>query len=122
MGLGLVLLRAWASSPPVAPVVQGSPSEIAAAEDDATAMADKLVQQAEQQRQANQYEQSLQTYDQALALNSDLAVAHWGRCYSLNQLQQFEAAIPACDRALALNPDYADAIALRAQIRRQQGR
>lgn len=120
MGLGLVLLRAWASSPPVAPVVQGSPSEITAAEDDATAMADKLVQQAEQQRQANQYEQSLQTYDQALALNSDLAVAHWGRCYSLNQLQQFEAAIPACDRAIALAPNDARALSSKGFSLQQQ--
>lgn len=86
-----------ASSPtPAAPAV---PSETAV-----------LLAQADQQRSQNQFQQAIQSYDQAIALDANLSQAHWGRCYSLNRLKQFDNAVAACDRALKLNPSYAEAL------------
>lgn len=70
----------------------------------------QLISQAEQQRSTKQYQQAIDTYDQAIALDPKSAEAHWGRCYSLNYLQQKEDAIAACDTALALRPNYPEAL------------
>jgi serine/threonine protein kinase len=69
-----------------------------------------LLQQAEPLRQTGQFQKAIALYDQAIKLNSNLAEAYWGRCYSLNRLQQPAAAIVACDRALQLKPDYVEAL------------
>ncbi|MEO0827928.1 MAG: serine/threonine-protein kinase [Cyanobacteria bacterium J06635_15] len=65
----------------------------------------ELLSQADELRDSGQYQDALVMYDQAIADQPDSAAAHWGRCYSLNQLQQAESAISACDQAIALNQD-----------------
>jgi serine/threonine protein kinase/regulator of sirC expression with transglutaminase-like and TPR domain len=105
LAASFVLFRACTSSPPVTTTANAALSASTDAAGDPVLIAEDLVQQAEQQRQAGQYGPALNTFDQAIEHNPDLAVAHWGRCYSLNQLQQFEAAMAACDRASALAPE-----------------
>jgi serine/threonine protein kinase len=64
-----------------------------------------VLTSANQQREAENFQQALDAYNQAIALNPDRADAHWGRCYSLNRLQQAEEALKSCDRALELAPE-----------------
>ncbi len=64
-----------------------------------------LLNQAEDLRQADQADEALTLYDEAIASAPDNAEAHWGRCYSLNVLQRSEEAIAACDQSLALEPN-----------------
>lgn len=69
-----------------------------------------LLAQADRFRTAKQYAEAIKVYDQTIAQNSKSAQAHWGKCYSLNQLQQYQQAMAACDRALAVNANDAQAI------------
>jgi serine/threonine protein kinase len=82
--------------------------------------AESLLEEAEDLRQAGEYEKAILVYDQAIELQSDLAPAYWGRCYSLNQLGQPEQALVACNDALAYKSDYADALVSKADALRQQ--
>lgn len=82
----------------------------------------QLLAQAEQQRTAKQYQQAIDTYDQAIALDPKSAEAHWGRCYSLNYLQRSQDAISACDAALALRSDYPEALWSKGYALEQQQR
>jgi eukaryotic-like serine/threonine-protein kinase len=52
----------------------------------------------------------LAAFEGAIALNPDLAQAHWGRCTSLNLMGQYTQAIEACDRALKIEPKYPEAL------------
>ena len=65
----------------------------------------EILSQANELRDGGDYQQALALYDQAIASEPESAVAHWGRCYSLNRLQQAASAIAACDQAIALNAD-----------------
>jgi serine/threonine protein kinase/Tfp pilus assembly protein PilF len=104
LGSGLLVFRACVSSPPATTMTETAPPATAAPDArDPARLAEAQVEQAEHQRQAGHYQPALDHYDQAIAHAPDLAIAHWGRCYSLNQLQQFEAAIAACDQAIALD-------------------
>jgi eukaryotic-like serine/threonine-protein kinase len=69
----------------------------------------ELLSEADRLRQAGQYQQALNLYDQAIARKPS-AQAYWGRCYSLNSLQQPEDAIASCNQALALKPNYPEAL------------
>ncbi|NEO16535.1 MULTISPECIES: tetratricopeptide repeat protein [unclassified Moorena] len=70
----------------------------------------ELNSQGESLRQAGKYQQALMTYEKAIARDSNLAEAHWGRCYSLNSLGRTPEGLAACDQALALKPDYPEAL------------
>jgi eukaryotic-like serine/threonine-protein kinase len=85
-------------------VISPSPSP------DPTAQAAALLTQANQLRERKKFEQALDVYGKAIALNAKSPEAHWGRCYSLNTLEKFTPAIAACDAALKLNPNYAEAL------------
>lgn len=82
--------------------------------------AESLLAEAEDLRQAGEYEKAILVYNQAIELQSDLAPAYWGRCYSLNQLGQPEQALVACNDALAYQSDYAEALVSKADALRQQ--
>lgn len=82
--------------------------------------AESLLSEAEDLRKAGDYEEAIEVYDQALALQSDLAPAYWGRCYSLNELGQPELALVACNDALAYQSNYAEALVSKADALRQQ--
>lgn len=72
--------------------------------------ATELLSQADRLREAENYQEAIATYEKAIALNANEAKAHWGLCYSLNQMLKPQDAIAACDRALAINPDYPEAL------------
>ncbi|ERN41849.1 serine/threonine protein kinase [Rubidibacter lacunae KORDI 51-2] len=65
----------------------------------------ELVTRADELRAREQYAEAIAQYDRAIAEGADSADAHWGRCYSLNQLQRFDTALSACNRALAIAPE-----------------
>ena len=62
-----------------------------------------LLSEANNLRESEQYPQALAKYDEAIAAQPESAVAHWGRCYSLNRMQQLDQAIASCDQAIALD-------------------
>ena len=70
----------------------------------------ELLNRAEQQRQAGDYQEALESYDKAIAISQTVPEAHWGRCYSLNKLGKLELAQAACERAIALKPEYPEAL------------
>jgi serine/threonine protein kinase len=80
------------------------------------------LEEANTLRESGQYEEALAAYDEAIALNPDLAEAYWGRCHSLNELGQPTEATVACNDALALRANYAAAIWGKANALRQQDR
>jgi eukaryotic-like serine/threonine-protein kinase len=82
--------------------------------------AKELVSQADELREKGEYQKALSLYDQAIALNSKMATAYWGRCYSLNKLGKPAEAIVSCNDALDLNPDYAEALWSKGQALEQQ--
>lgn len=104
-----------------APASSPDPSPSAPASPDLKTQATALLAQADQFRTQNQFQQAVQVYDQAIALDPNLPEAHWGRCYSLNTLQQFDTAIAACDAALKLNSSYAEALWSKGYALDQQG-
>ncbi|MEO1068567.1 MAG: tetratricopeptide repeat protein [Cyanobacteria bacterium J06638_6] len=71
---------------------------------------DDLLAEADELRDRNQYQAAIQVYDQLLERTPDISEAHWGQCYSFNQLQNYGLAVEACDRALAIAPDNSQAL------------
>jgi serine/threonine protein kinase/regulator of sirC expression with transglutaminase-like and TPR domain len=69
-----------------------------------------LLSQADRFRKAESYQEAIGSYERAIALKPGEATAHWGLCYSLNQMGKFTEAIAACDQALALKPNYPEAL------------
>ncbi|MEC4892313.1 MAG: serine/threonine-protein kinase [Oscillatoria sp. PMC 1051.18] len=71
--------------------------------------ADELLLKADELRKAEKYLKAIATYQQAIALDSQIPEAYWGLCYSLNQTLASRRALEACNRALELNPNYPEA-------------
>lgn len=88
------------------PTASPSPS----AQPDQVTQINTLLAQATQQREAKQYQSSLNLYQQVAQLDAKSAEAHWGQCYNLNFMNQFGAAIAACNTALKLRPNYPEAL------------
>ncbi|MBF1999363.1 MAG: tetratricopeptide repeat protein [Synechococcales cyanobacterium M58_A2018_015] len=82
----------------------------------------ELLAKADKLRQAEQYEEALAVYDQAIALRSDYAEAYAGRCETLNQLKRPEEAIVSCNDALAYKPNYPEALWSQGNARLLQNR
>lgn len=82
--------------------------------------ATELLSQADRLRDAENYQEAIATYEKAIALNANEAKAHWGLCYSLNQMGKPTEAIAACDRALAINPNYPEALWSKGNALHQQ--
>ena len=70
----------------------------------------EFLSQADSLREAGNYEEALKIYNQVIESNSQVAEAHWGRCYSLNKLQLYQDAVSACEQALNINPQYPEAL------------
>ncbi|MBE9179706.1 tetratricopeptide repeat protein [Oculatella sp. LEGE 06141] len=69
-----------------------------------------VLNQANRLRTGERYNESLQLYDQAIALDATNVEALWGRCYNLNRLQRVEEAIASCDAALQIEPNNPQAL------------
>jgi serine/threonine protein kinase/Tfp pilus assembly protein PilF len=80
----------------------------------------ELLDRADRQRQAGDYQNALASYDKAIARNPRVPEVHWGRCYSLNELGRLEAALAACERALTLKPEYPEALSSQGYALTQQ--
>lgn len=70
----------------------------------------ELVKQGDRLLQSRLYGDALKLFDRAIALKSDFAEAHAGRCEALNGLQRPEDAIVSCDDALAYKRGYPEAL------------
>ena len=99
-----------ASAPNTAPSSSTNSQPVAAPPSPAQPAIAPLLAEAESLRTAKQPEKALTVYEQAIAQDANNAEAHWGRCYSLNQLQRAGEALTACDKALALNPKSPEAL------------
>ncbi|NEO33849.1 MAG: tetratricopeptide repeat protein [Symploca sp. SIO3C6] len=82
--------------------------------------AQEFLKQANELKEAQEYSQALEVYEQAISSNPNLAPAYWGKCYTLNKLQQPALAIVACNDALAIKPDYAEAVWSKGNALEQQ--
>lgn len=107
-----------AASPTASPAV-AAPVKVAAPA--AKPSVDELLAKASELRDRNQYSDALQVYDQLLTQTPEKVEAHWGQCYSLNQLQNYGQAIEACDRALAIAPDHIQSLWSKGYALEQQG-
>ncbi|NEP13660.1 MAG: tetratricopeptide repeat protein [Symploca sp. SIO2C1] len=84
----------------------------------------EFLSQADSLRKVGNYQEALEIYNQLLEGNSQVAEAHWGRCYSLNKLELYQDAVSACEQALDINPEYPEALSSKGfalnQLRRHQ--
>jgi serine/threonine protein kinase len=80
----------------------------------------QLLSQADRLRQDENYAEAITAYQKVIAAKPDEAKAHWGLCYSLNQMGQPQEAITQCDQALALNPNDAQALWSKGNALHQQ--
>jgi tetratricopeptide (TPR) repeat protein len=62
------------------------------------------------------FEEALASYDQALAIKPDFALAFYNRGITLQSLQRFDEALTSYGRALAINPSYPDALRNRGSL------
>jgi eukaryotic-like serine/threonine-protein kinase len=68
------------------------------------------VKEARDLQDQKEFQQAIQAYDQAIAVQPNDAEAHAGRCEAFNQLEQPEDAIVSCNDALAYRPNYPEAL------------
>ncbi|HEY9634114.1 MAG TPA: tetratricopeptide repeat protein [Coleofasciculaceae cyanobacterium] len=99
------------TSPTATPVPKPTPRKPEAKE---------LLSQADRLREKGEYQEALSLYDQTIKLNSKMAKAYWGRCYSLNKLRKPAEAIVACNDAIDLDPRYAEALWSKGNALEQQ--
>jgi len=82
------------------------------------------LSQADNLREAGNYQEALEIYNQVIEANSQVAEAHRGRCYSLNKLELYQEAISACEQAININPQYPEALSSKGyalnQLQRHQ--
>lgn len=111
IGLTVLALIGWNATrtPQPKPITQANAPAVSPSPNP-SAQVEQLLTQAEQQQSAKQHQSALDTYDQAIALDSKSSKAHWGRCYNLNYLQRSQDAIAACNNALTLRSDYPEAL------------
>ncbi|MEM1253925.1 MAG: tetratricopeptide repeat protein [Cyanobacteria bacterium P01_H01_bin.21] len=81
----------------------------------------ELLAKASELRDRNQYKDALAIYTQLVERSPEQPEAHWGECYSHNQLQNYGQAVEACDRALTLAPDNVQALWSKGYALEQQG-
>lgn len=67
------------------------------------------------------YEEAIATYDKAIELNPNDAVAYYNKGNALNKLKRYEEAIAAYDKAIELDPYYTDAYNKKADALNKRG-
>ena len=113
------------ASPPASNAAPPTPAAAQPAAKPATKPAaqpavNELLAKAQELRDRNQFSDALQVYDQLLEQHPDKAEAHWGQCYSWNNLQNYGEAVAACDRALAIAPDHIQSLLSKGYALEQQ--
>lgn len=111
VGFLVVLLRP--TLPPKSPPssLTASPAAPSVAPTQATSnQVTNLITQANQLRETDRFQEALNAYNRAIALDINSSEAYWGKCYSLNALEKPTEAIAFCDKALTLNADYPEAL------------
>ncbi|MEM9004352.1 MAG: tetratricopeptide repeat protein [Cyanobacteria bacterium P01_F01_bin.86] len=111
-----------ASSPATVPPTAQPVSQVSTEAAPPQASSASQLNEANTLREGGQYLEALELYDAAIAGQPNSVTAHWGRCYSLNQLQQLEAAIEACDQAIALDGNDPRPLASKGFALQQQQR
>ena len=110
------------ASPDTASDKPESPKTTADSPNEAQAPAvSELLAKASELRDRNQYKDALAIYTRLVERSPDQPEAHWGKCYSHNQLQNYGQAVEACDRALAISPDNVQALWSKGYALEQQG-
>ena len=69
-----------------------------------------LYKQGNALRDQNKYQEAIETYDKALALNANFAEALYDKGLALHNLNKFDEAIECYEKAISINPKYIDAI------------
>ncbi len=87
---------------------------------DSEKQAAALLSQGDRLRQAENYQEAITSYEKAITLKPDVAEAHWGLCYSLNQVGKPKEASAECDQALSLKPNYAEALTSKGNALHQE--
>lgn len=82
----------------------------------------EFLSKADGLRQEKKYPEALISYNQVIARNINIAEAHWGRCYSLNELNRSQEALISCDKAIALKPNYPEAYSSKGNALEQNGK
>jgi tetratricopeptide (TPR) repeat protein len=98
---------------PAANVVPSTPSTAAAAaavpSSDAVARAEQFKASGNTLLQARKYEEALRDYDQAIALNANVAIYHANKAAALSFLNRHADAVDAAERAILVDPGYTKA-------------
>lgn len=61
-------------------------------------------------RTQNKYQEAIEAYDKAIAVNANYAEALYDKGLALHNLNKFQEAIECYDKAIAINPKYLEAI------------
>jgi tetratricopeptide (TPR) repeat protein len=72
--------------------------------------ANELYSQGNALRSQNKYQEAIEAYDKALALNASFAEALYDKGLALHNLNKFQEAIECYDKAIASKQNYLDAI------------
>ena len=67
----------------------------------------ELIEEADRLRNKKEYKESIDLYDEALAIDSQQKEGWFGKGFLLVELERYEEAITAYDKALEIDPDYA---------------
>ncbi|WP_424095029.1 protein kinase domain-containing protein [Moorena producens] len=122
LGVGLLLWKTFLSAQPTGENTNYKTDYKTNYKTEATVTGEQVLEEADQLRKSQQYQEALILYDQAIAKKADFAEAYWGKCYSLNKLQQPEMAVVACNDALHFKPNYPEAVWSLGQAFDQQQR
>lgn len=97
-------------TPAVAPVPVASATPASAApSSDAVARAEQFKASGNALLQARKYEEALRDYDQAIALNANVAIYHANKAAALSFLNRHADAVDAAERAILVDPAYTKA-------------
>jgi tetratricopeptide (TPR) repeat protein len=75
-----------------------------------------LYKQGNALRDQNKYQEAIETYDKALALNANFAEALYDKGLALHNLNKFQEAIDCYEKAIAINNKYSDAFTFKGVV------
>ena len=78
--------------------------------------ANELYSQGNALRSQNKYQEAIEAYDKALALNANFAEALYDKGLALHNLNKFQEAIDCYEKAIAINNKYSDAFTFKGVV------